>query len=91
MTLFELFEATKTLLETMPPDSQVIIQKDAEGNGYSPLSAVDGDAIYTPDSTWSGDVASTNWTWQEACRGSAAEWEEFKAENPRCVVLAPVN
>ncbi len=35
-------------------DAQVILQKDAEGNAYSPLSGVE-DAYYAPETTWSGD------------------------------------
>ena len=33
----------------------VIMQKDGEGNGYSPLSCVETDA-YWAETTWSGDV-----------------------------------
>jgi hypothetical protein len=76
-------------LSKLDPESQVILQKDAEGNGYSPLYAVDGDAVYLPDSTWSGDVYSTNWTADDADM-DAEEWAET-LKKPRCVVLAPVN
>lgn len=76
-------------LEKLNPNSQVIMQKDAEGNGYSPLDSVDGDAIYEPDSTYSGSVFSAGWTADEA--GMAEdEWEKFKYQK-RCVVLAPIN
>ena len=85
MKVKELIEA----LAALPPDAEVILQKDGEGNGYSPLSAVDGDAVYVPDSTWSGDVYSTDWTAEDACKDED-EWAEILAM-PRCVVLAPVN
>ena len=76
-------------LSKLDPESQVILQKDAEGNGYSPLYAVDGDAVYLSDSTWSGDVYSTNWTADDADM-DAEEWAEMLKKH-RCVVLAPVN
>ena len=87
MTVAELIEA----LAKLPPTLEVILQKDAEGNGYSPLEAVDAEAIYQPDSTYSGDVVSTGWSWEDACFDSSEQWEAFKRDNPRCCVLAPVN
>lgn len=86
MTVQELRDALKDL----PDDMQVILQKDGEGNGYSPLAAVDADAIYVADSTWSGDVYSTSWTADEA-DFETAEWEEFKRDSPRACILTPVN
>jgi hypothetical protein len=71
------------------PEADVILQKDAEGNGYSPLAGADLNAVYMPDSTWSGDVYSMEWTADDACM-TAAEWAEMQAK-PRCVVLHPVN
>ena len=85
MTVAELI----TVLESLPQTSEVILQRDVEGNGYSPLYAVDGECIYIPETTWSGDVLSTGWTAAEACMGED-EWEQKKAYNPRCVVLVPV-
>jgi hypothetical protein len=87
MTVAELIEELKKL----PPESEVILQKDSEGNGYSPLNAVDGNAIYKPSRPWSGEVVSTEWSAYDACYESEEEWEAFKSSNPRCCVLAPVN
>lgn len=42
-------------LEKCDPDAVVILQKDAEGNGYSPLADTTI-GMYMPDSTWSGEV-----------------------------------
>jgi hypothetical protein len=50
VTVKELIE----LLQELPPDCQVILSEDAEGNGFSPLEGWNG-GIYTPDSTWSGE------------------------------------
>jgi hypothetical protein len=63
--------------------------KDSEGNGYSPLSGGDKDCVYLPDSTWSGDVLSMQWTADEACY-TEEDWEELKKQK-RSLVLHPVN
>ena len=76
-------------LKNLNQDSEVILQKDAEGNGYSPLSVIDGDAVYIPDSTWSGDVYDMTWSAGDACMDDD-EWRGVQAM-PRCVILAPVN
>ena len=82
----------KELLESLngaDPEAEVVLQVDAEGNGYAPLAGVDLEAVYMPDSTWSGDVYSLNWTASDAGK-TEAEWAEITAK-PRCVVLFPVN
>lgn len=38
-----------------PDNLEVILQKDAEGNGYSPLAGA-ADAMYQAESTWSGEA-----------------------------------
>lgn len=78
-----------TALAAADPDADVILQKDAEGNGYSPLEGADLNAVYVPDSTWSGDVYSMDWKAEDACK-TDAEWDEIQAK-PRCVVLYPMN
>jgi len=40
-------------LKDYPQDALVVMSTDAEGNGYSPLAALN-DEVYVPDSTWSG-------------------------------------
>lgn len=55
MTLKEFRELTKDL----PEEMEMIIQKDSEGNGYSPLSGIDDEAIYVAENTYSGEVYST--------------------------------
>ena len=85
MTVKEL----KQQLENLPDDMVVILQKDSEGNGYSPLVGIDPDVVYIPDSTWSGDVYSMRWTSNDACM-SEEEWEEIKSK-PRALILYPVN
>lgn len=85
MLVKDLIEA----LNKLPQEALVIMQKDGEGNGYSPLAGVDGDAVYVPDSTWSGEVYSTGWSASDADMDDD-EWAEM-LKRPRCVVLAPTN
>ena len=85
MKVKELLEA----LAGVDPEAQVILQKDAEGNGYSPLHGADSDAVYVPTCTWEGDVYSMEWSADDACK-SEEEWGAIRAL-PRCVVLDPVN
>ncbi|MEE9446225.1 MAG: hypothetical protein V3V19_11240 [Cocleimonas sp.] len=42
-------------LKSCDPEEEVILAKDNEGNGYSPLSNISHD-IYRPESTWSGEL-----------------------------------
>jgi hypothetical protein len=76
-------------LAGLPDDMEVIIQKDAEGNGYSPLYEVDPDAVYIPETTWYGDVYGTEWSADDACM-TEEEWAEI-LEKPRALILHPVN
>lgn len=50
MTVAQLREA----LADLPDDMPVVMSKDAEGNGFSPLDGT-GRSHYYPESTWSGD------------------------------------
>ena len=85
MKVKELLEA----LAGVDPEAEVILQKDAEGNGYSPLRGADPEAVYLPTCTWAGDVYSMAWSADDACK-SEDEWNAIKALT-RCVVLHPVN
>ena len=51
MTVGELI----AMLTEVEPHLPVILQKDAEGNGYSPLAGGE-EACYEPDTEWSGEV-----------------------------------
>lgn len=64
-------------LQTQTPTDIVVLQKDGEGNGYSPLAGADA-ALYNADSTWSGEVYRPN-------------DEDGPKDGVRCVVLYPVN
>lgn len=80
----------KELINDLPDDMEVIVQKDVEGNEYSPLSDVDSNAIYLVHTSWYGDAYSTNWSADDACM-SEDEWEAFKEKHPKVLILSPVN
>lgn len=82
----------KELIEELSkcdPESELIMQKDSEGNGYSPLNGIDKDCYYIPDSSWSGDVYCKEWTAEENGL-EEDEWEEIKKQRS-CIVLFPIN
>ncbi len=83
----------------VPDDTPVILQRDAEGNGYSPLSAMDL-GWYRAESTWSGEVHGDDdsvTSEQVAADGDLAysveqgDMHQIGPEDVRCVVLGPVN
>ena len=84
----------KEQLNSLPAEldeCEVILQKDSEGNGYSPLCGVDENCVYLADSTYSGDVYSLEYTAEDNCM-EEEDWEELKNDkNKRCVVLHPTN
>lgn len=71
MTVCELVKA----LAEYPGDAEVVLSRDSEGNGASPLDEVT-EEIYQPRNTWSGDLVTED----DAVDGDTA-----------CVVLWPVN
>jgi hypothetical protein len=83
-------------LATQPRDRKVILRKDAEGNGHSPLAKA-WEGFYEPDSTYSGEVYPT--AEDVASWVAAGEWTEEDAADlyepsdkaERVVVLGPVN
>lgn len=77
------------LLQTYDPELPVILQKDAEGNGYSPLDGADDDVVYQPENDWSGTVHTMSAGHDEACL-DLDEWEELLKAG-KCVVLWPLN
>jgi hypothetical protein len=85
MNVRELIE----ILEDISPDAIVILQKDSEGNGFSPCVGAE-QAWYEADSTWSGQVIDADYLAIE----EDAEVDEIQDRlhaTPICVVLWPVN
>lgn len=81
-------------LATQPRDRKVILSKDAEGNGYSPLAAA-WEAMYSADSTWSGRIYPAPENLAEWMAGPNPEgWSEDDAapgDAVRVISLGPVN
>ena len=79
----------KKLIKDLPDDTEIILQKDSEGNDYSPLAGVDYDCIYIPETSYNGTVYSTELT-AEDFGLDEDEWDEMNT-NPKVLVLYPVN
>ncbi len=79
----------RKILEELPDDTEVILQKDSEGNGYSPLAGADGNAVYVSETTWSGEVYSVDESAEDMCMDEE-EWAALR-KKPRCLVLYPIN
>lgn len=58
MTLDDL-RAELAKLDHLPGDTPVVLSKDSEGNGFSPLAEVET-AMYRAESTWSGEHYMTD-------------------------------
>lgn len=77
------------ILSKMDPEREVIMQKDAEGNGYSPLSGADDNARYQAETTWYGEVGRETLSEEDRARGFGDE-DIMTGGVPACV-LYPVN
>jgi len=86
MTLAELRAALDAL--NLPDDTIVILAKDAEGNGHSPLVEAEH-AMYLADTTWSGDRYLTEQ--QRQAEADPDEYSEAPDDAVPAVFLWPVN
>lgn len=89
ITLGGLRDLLDRLPYDLPDDTPVILAKDAEGNGYSPLASFEL-AMYEPESTWSGQTYPT----PEEMAQPGSGWGEDDAAPDgavRVVELGPVN
>lgn len=69
-------------------DTPVIMSKDAEGNGHSPLSSVHA-ARYRAESSWSGDILDTEDEWSPEYTDDT--YEDYARDSVPVVLLGPVN
>jgi hypothetical protein len=86
MTLAELREALAAL--DLPDDTLVVLAKDAEGNGHSPLVEAKH-AMYLADTTWSGERYLTEA--QRLAETDPDEWSEAPTAAVPAVFLWPTN
>lgn len=80
----------KELLEELSkvdPERDVILQKDGEGNGFSPLYGL-WEGSYLPDSTWSGEVGLETLTEEDVQAGFT---EDDVVDGTPVVVFVPTN
>lgn len=70
------------------PNMEIIISRDSEGNGYSPLCQVD-DAYYVPNSKYSGEVYY-EYNLQEEPEEYGDYADEIRS-NPLALILYPNN
>jgi hypothetical protein len=63
-------------------DMMLVMSRDAEGNGYSPLSGYSAPSKYEPESTWSGYVLHPDDVDPE---------DEYHAGLPDVICLWPTN
>lgn len=78
----------KKLLENIDENRVVIMAKDGEGNGFSPLAGLDGGSSYLADSTWSGEVGFEKLT-PELIKQGYSEADVIKGKP--ALVLWPIN
>lgn len=71
-------------LKDYPADMPVIMEKDAEGNGYSPLCSVN-EGLYIADSTWSG------WVHFPEDDDDEDDDDYVPEGSVRAIILGPVN
>lgn len=76
-------------LSKIDPERVCVMQKDAEGNGYSPLRGVDDNARYLATTTWYGDVKRETLSDEDRRRGFGEE--DTTTGGEPAVVLFPVN
>ncbi|KAB1146788.1 hypothetical protein F7R91_14505 [Streptomyces luteolifulvus] len=85
MTLAELRAELDAL--NLPDDTIVVLAKDAEGNGFSPLSVMDG-ALYEAHSSFSGDWYATD---QMRAQNPENDWDQAPNGTVPAVFLWPTN
>ncbi|HEX5541987.1 MAG TPA: hypothetical protein VFX60_10585 [Micromonospora sp.] len=86
MTLDELRKQLDEL--DMPGDTPVILSKDAEGNGFSPVTEVEV-AMYAAETTWSGERYMTEE--ERQATEDPDEYYEAPDDAVRAVFLWPTN
>jgi hypothetical protein len=79
-------EDLKKMLNNLPDDMEVIIQKDSEGNDFSPLAGAYSNAVYIGNNL-SGDVYFTDHSADDACMDDD-EWKQI-LNKPRSLILYP--
>ena len=80
----------KQLLNDYSDNDEVILSSDVEGNNFSPLSNIE-DALYVPDSKWSGVTYIKNLDDDLIAQGFSEEDLYDGEDGVNAIVLYPVN
>lgn len=75
-------------LQQIDGEQQVIMQKDSEGNAYSPLAGW-WEGAYLPITTWYGEAGFETLTEEDKARGYGRE--DIIVGGQKAVFLTPVN
>lgn len=78
----------KEILNKTNDNDLVVMSKDAEGNGYSPLSAIE-ECIYEAECTWEGQIGLRRLT-PELIKEGYCE-EDLLEDGVNAIVLYPTN
>lgn len=77
----------KDALDNLPDDMIVVLAKDAEGNGFSPLWSASTDHTYWASSPYSGEAAPT-----KPDDVDEDDWDYYWEEGGvPCLLLDPIN
>lgn len=84
LTVGDLLDA----LANLPRDMPVILQEDAEGNGYRQAHGCDHENLgYTPDHGWRGEVQRMKLTPEDEAEGFSEE--DVNEDGEPCFLLWP--
>lgn len=87
MTLAEL-RAQLAKLDHLPDDTIVVLAKDAEGNGHSPLDSAE-EGMYWAETTWSGEHYLTEE--KRLAKTDPDDWSPAPVDAVSAVFLWPTN
>lgn len=80
----------KTILSGYPDDYNVVLAKDEEGNGFSPLATTDP-AFYEAETTWQGEASFVVGDAFGLDEDDPDYNDDLPVESANCVVLWPTN
>lgn len=85
----------KAVLADLPDEMKIVMSRDAEGNGHSPIASAE-EGMYLAENAWSGEVYVTSeWLDEkinaESDRGGWSEEDRAPEGAERVLVLWPVN
>jgi hypothetical protein len=78
-------------LEQYDQELEVILSSDEEGNGYSPLSGIEGNLVYEPYSKYRGEIHIDVLT-EELKEAGFSEEDQYDGDDGiKVIVIYPAN